>query len=144
MANKVTSRLLGKEELKTRLSALDLRAHVKLREVLSTSSLAIERGAKQRCPVNKQKGLGGRLRGSIRTKFYNNGFTSEVGTDVEYARFVEFGTGRRGAVSLPVGTPLPEGYKHGGKEGAAAQPYLYPALESERPNFLKRVKEEVF
>jgi HK97 gp10 family phage protein len=51
-----------------------------------------------------------------------------------YARFVEYGTGRRGAAGQSftgkeVG-PLPQGYSHGASPGMAARPYMHPAGQS--------------
>lgn len=68
------------------------------RQVAKTA-YQIERDAKQKCPVDT-----GRLRGSITTNIKNK--EAEVGTNVEYAKFVELGTSYQ-----------------------AAQPFLIPAYE---------------
>lgn len=46
----------------------------------------IERDAKKKCPVDT-----GRLRGSITTNIIST-YSGEVGTNVEYAEYVEYGT----------------------------------------------------
>lgn len=109
------------------------------REVVR-SALNIQTGAKQRVPVDT-----GRLRNSIAVAEDEGGiFETEtvrasgrssirgqnqiragmlsavVGTNVEYARPVEFGTRR-----------------------AAAKPYLFPAAEEERPQFHARIRREL-
>lgn len=79
------------------------------------SLLNIQRGAKERCPVDT-----GRLRNSIATERDEDGLSGAVGTNVQYAPFVEFGTSR-----------------------AAAQPYLFPAWEEERAVFIARLQREL-
>lgn len=67
---------------------------------INKTAYKIERDAKSICPVDT-----GRLKGSITT---NTGhLEAEVGTNVEYAKFVEFGTRYQ-----------------------SAQPYLIPSFES--------------
>lgn len=68
-------------------------------------TVRVEGGAKRRCPVDT-----GRLRASITHALERDagGLVGTVGTDVEYAPFVELGTSR-----------------------AQAQPYLRPALAAE-------------
>jgi len=51
----------------------------------------------------------------------------------DYSAFQEFGTGRRGAAS---GVETPDGYNYGPSAGVAAQPFLVPAIEKNRANFL--------
>lgn len=72
---------------------------------LSEVAVRVERRAKRLCPVDT-----GRLRSSItHALFVEDGdLTAHVGTDVEYAAYVELGTSRM-----------------------SAQPYLRPALFAE-------------
>jgi hypothetical protein len=58
---------------------------------------------------------------------------------VEYAPFVEFGTGRRGQES---GVDHPRTYVYGGRAGMRAQPYLTPAVE-ENIDRIRKLAEEV-
>lgn len=69
---------------------------------LTRRAISVEGAAKRRCPVDT-----GRLRGSIThaVKRDSRGLLADVGTNVEYAVFVELGTTR-----------------------APAQPFLRPAL----------------
>jgi HK97 gp10 family phage protein len=70
----------------------------KIDKALFKAGLVVERSAKQIVPVDT-----GRLRASIATRLVPG--NAEVGTRVEYAKFVEFGTNRQ-----------------------RPQPYLQPAL----------------
>lgn len=48
------------------------------------------------------------------------------GDYVTYSRFVNYGTGQRGAAS---GIGAPEGYVYGPRPGMSAQPYIEPAYD---------------
>lgn len=84
-----------------------------LRRAITRGCLAIERDAKINAPVDT-----GNLRASITTKVKN--LEGEVGTNVNYAGYVEFGT-----------------YKQ------AAQPYLYPAYAQNKNKILNEIKNVV-
>ena len=77
----------------------------------------------------------GHLRESIHMSVNKYGpiIIGKVYTNVEYARYVEFGTGKRGSGSYPyegkLETPLT--YKSDWA-GMKAQPYMYPAVISGR------------
>ncbi len=134
--------LIGKAEVVSALRAIDQRAVNKVKLILLDSSMNIQRMTKERCPVRKdpKAKVGGRLRASYQIEFSNNGFTGTIGTNVEYAAFVEFGTGQRGAASGL--SYLPPNYRHGSIPGQSAQPHLYPSFEEERPKFVERIKRE--
>lgn len=66
----------------------------------------IETDAKRNCPVDT-----GRLRGSITTNIIST-YSGEVGTNVEYAEYVEYGTRYQ-----------------------SAQPYFEPAVEKNEDKF---------
>lgn len=79
-------------------------------QVVETSAFVIEGEAKVLAPVDT-----GNLRASYQTeKTRPDGTQFLVGTNVEYAPFVEFGTSKM-----------------------AAQAHLTPAAEQERPNFIR-------
>lgn len=71
---------------------------------LQRRALQVDRAAKQNCPVDT-----GRLRSSITNELGQDsqGLVATIGTNVEYAPYVELGTSRM-----------------------AAQPFLLPALEA--------------
>ena len=138
---KLSVKVMGAKEIQDLFKKMDIVSKSYAKEVIQESSLNVMSGAKKRCPVAKEKGVGGTLRASIRPSYYNNGLTADVGTNLQYGPFVEFGTGRSGAASDH--PPLPEGYTHGAKPGMPAQPYLYPAFEAERPSFESKMKDIV-
>ena len=70
-----------------------------LQQDIEKAALTLERNAKQKCPVDT-----GKLRASITTEVGN--LEAEVGTNVEYAPCVEFGTSKQ-----------------------KAQPFMRPALD---------------
>lgn len=80
----------------------------------------IEDSAKNYCPVDT-----GALRDSITSEVDASGQTvvGRVGPHVDYAEFLEFGTGERGDPSVPHNQNWP---------GMAAQPYMRPALDENR------------
>jgi HK97 gp10 family phage protein len=118
-----------------------------IRDVLHSSALEIERGAKRRAPVAT-----GRLRASIATHGpevhdARVGFVVAVGAF--YGKFLEFGTGPAGAAS-PLSATAREamakmGYEHrpAARTTMRARPYLFPAFEEVRPKVAPRVRERV-
>ena len=65
----------------------------KTKDALVKCALAIERDAKRKCPVDT-----GRLRGSISTDLSQiNSYEATIGTNVEYAIHVEYGTHKQSA-----------------------------------------------
>lgn len=88
----------------------------------------IQRAAQAYCPVDT-----GALRESITVQVEETGSTvvGRVGPHTDYAAFVEFGTGGRGA-SSPGAGPGP----YGSRAGQVAQPYMRPAYDETRPTIL--------
>lgn len=103
-----------------------------LEKALEKACLIVENSAKQNCPVGD-----GQLRQSIshtvdKTK-------GEVGTNVEYAPYVEIGTGIYSTEGN--GRQTPWTYQDAKGEwhttrGMAAQPYLKPALDKNRSRII--------
>jgi HK97 gp10 family phage protein len=130
----ITVRVSGLDKLHRRLSTeIRERTGRAVLRALQRGALLLEGDAKRAAPVDT-----GRLRASITHEPITDAdvFGFAVGTNVEYARFVEFGTGRRGAASaLPLASreAMREGgYAHGPSEGVGAQPFLFPAVERRR------------
>lgn len=110
--------------------------------------------AKTLAPVDK-----GNLRGSIHQEVKQNAqiITGRVFTNVQYAPYVEFGTGSKGTGTYPYkidglnlsyrDTPwvyTPDGgetFYH--TEGQVAQPYMYPALKRNEKYIKQLFKEGV-
>ena len=85
----------------------------------------IQQAAQGYCPVDT-----GALRESIAVSVEESGSTvvGKVSTDVEYAAYVEYGTGMRGMESAGAG----EGPYNPNWPGMPAQPYMRPALDEAR------------
>jgi HK97 gp10 family phage protein len=105
------------------------------------SAINIEREAKNAAPVDM-----GILRSSIaKTVTASDSgrvLEAEVGTSVEYAPFVEFGTGS--GVSVPAGQEefaMQFKGKTGRKRNMPARPFLFPAWEKERPKFVNAMED---
>jgi len=83
-----------------------------VREIVQETILGIETTAKIRCPVDT-----GALRASIQSEM--TGETSgQVGTNIEYSVYVEWGTTKM-----------------------AAQPYMTPAAEGERRHYMRKMTD---
>lgn len=104
----LTVALVGQDELTRNFQKFDMRKRARARDLVNRSSLRVMNEAKKLTPVDM-----GRLRASISVKYYQNGLTAEVSTNVGYGAFVEFGTGPRGKQGHPLRGPLPPGYAYG-------------------------------
>ena len=119
------------------LSKFDNLQDIDLTEPLTKACLLVENDAKRKCPVDT-----GQLRASITHEV--EGQTGIVGTNVEYAPYVEYGTGiyaRDGN-----GRQTPWSYQRAdGKwittKGQKPQAFLEPAL-LENENEIKRLFKE--
>lgn len=109
-------------------------------------ALAVVSTAKQTVPVQT-----GTLRNSIHAKpatKQGNDIVSSVGTSLEYAPYVEFGTGVRGEATNE-NREVKVSYS-GDWAGQIAQPFLFPALRMNKDKInrlvaqtvMKAVKEE--
>jgi HK97 gp10 family phage protein len=103
-----------------------------LKKAVQITAINIQRVAKIKCPVDT-----GRLRASINMEFAADGLNARVGTNVKYAKFVHWGTGRRGSSS---NLNPPSEYSYGQRAGMAGRPFLFSASEEERPAFIARVR----
>lgn len=107
---------------------------------LDRTALMVESGAKRNITDNGSVDTG-RLRASIVRQEYGQ-FNRTVGTNVEYAAAVEFGTAphvirakNAKALKTPYGF-----FKQVNHPGGRAKPYLFPAAEAERQNFINNLK----
>jgi len=120
----VSIKVKGLVSLKAKYSRLPSNVIAGLTRGINQATAVVEASAKAVTPVDT-----GRLRGSIHArKAKNDGksVTGSVYTDVEYAMFVEFGTGVRGNGSYPYKTEIALAY--GNVAGQVAQPFLGRAL----------------
>lgn len=88
---------------------------------LSNTAYSVEKTAKENIKRNKTVDTG-RLLGSISTnvKQDGSGVTAEVGTNVEYANYIEYGTCKMGA-----------------------KPFLNPAFEEETEGLENRIRQAI-
>lgn len=89
----------------------------------------VQTEAKNLCPVDS-----GQLRNSIVVTDLPEQVGVEIGSNVEYAAYVEYGTGQRGDPSVPHREDW---------AGMSPQPYLYPALDANKENIANAVKHAV-
>jgi phage gpG-like protein len=108
--------------------------------VLDETALMIESGAKQNLTASGAVDTG-RLRSSV-VRLATGPYSRTVGTNVEYAAYIEFGTGS--GVSIPSGLEsVASQFKGKGirKVNRGARPYLFPAADAERNNFIENIKK---
>lgn len=108
--------LIGDEELERALQDMKEEVRRRLPAVLRVAAMPIENDAKILCPYRT-----GNLRRSIHTEIEEEAdkfIVAEIGTNVEYAKPVEFGTGRR-----------------------KAKPYLRPAFDNNKTNAVNTAKD---
>ncbi len=110
-------KITGQKELEKKLKQLsDAARTTATQEALNTGAVLVHGEAIVRCPVGRI--AGGNLRSSL--NFSVEGDEATIGTPVEYAPYVEYGTSRM-----------------------AAQPYLRPALD-ENIGKLVKLASDIF
>lgn len=133
----------GLESLIKKVGTLGGVAQQGLYKGVGKAMTVIEGDAKDLCPVAEN--MGGELRNSIhsKTRITNDGIEGVVGTNKEYAAYVEMGTGQRGEASpSPPKAPISGGYREDWT-GMEAQPYLYPSLMQNKDTANKLCAEEL-
>lgn len=105
--------VIGLDKLLKRFEEIEKAVEDGTEAALEQFGVIVQEDAKRYCPVDT-----GRLQGSIKSKVENN--TVIVGTDVEYAAYVEFGTSRQ-----------------------RPQPYLTPAFEQNKRKLKDLVAKEI-
>lgn len=112
-------------------------------QAMEQACILVENEAKIKCPVDN-----GLLRNSITHYIEDNPneLVGVVGTNVEYAPYVEFGTG----IYSSLGNGRQDRWKYKDVKGEwhstigqHPQPYLQPALEENRRKIEKMFKEQV-
>lgn len=109
-------------------------------EALTQSALLVENEAKKKAPVGS-----GELRRSINHTVEDN--SASVGSNLEYAPYVEFGTGLfsskgDGRKDVPWHYQDAKGEWHT-TSGMMPQPYLYPALEESKDDIARIFINEI-
>lgn len=129
-------------------------ANMELRSAMNEATKLVHGQAKALAPADT-----GQLRGSIHMQVKDTGKSIEgrVYTNVEYASYVEFGTGIKGNGTYPYQVEgLNLEYKNKGwayydedkgewifTKGQKAQPYMYPALKQNEKTIKKILKQGV-
>lgn len=139
-----------------KMKRLESKVQRAARRAIAACALDIQTEAKERAPVNT-----GRLRADIQIEFLSNGLTADVGNTVDYAPFVEFGSGPHGNskgsdefirsitrwAKLVLGLDEDEVYpiiRAIRKRGTHPQPYLTPAWEMVRPKCEANIRKLLF
>lgn len=111
----------------------------KLNAALEKACMVVEAAAKQKAPKGN-----GELRRSITSKVENG--EGVVFTPLEYAPYVEYGTGlfaeEQGRQDVPWSYQDDEGNWHSTK-GMKPHPYMRPALEENRDKIIKIIEEGI-
>lgn len=124
----------GGKELAKRFAEMGQKATNAAEKALVKGGLLVERDAKILCPVDT-----GRLRASITHRLEGAGTNEpavEVGTNVEYAPFVEFGHAGREAGKTRSGATVYTG-------GARAKPFLFPAFNANKDKVKQLVADAI-
>jgi HK97 gp10 family phage protein len=131
------SEIKGLDNLNAKLDGLVDAASV--HRALGKCCALVERSAKQKAPKGN-----GELRRSITSKV--EGDTGTVFTALEYAPYVEYGTGlfaeEQGRQDVPWHYKDDKGEWHT-TSGMPPQPYMRPALNENRQTILRILKEEL-
>lgn len=113
-----------------------------LSEALLAGAQVAKKSAQELCPVDT-----GYLRESIAAGLIDEN-TAVVSTNVDYAVFVEFGTGARGDPAVPHTSKEYWRYKDGEgnwvtSHGQAPQPFMRPALSNNVSQIVEAVKNSL-
>lgn len=120
-------KLNGVPQAKSRVKNLSKASLAQVAEGVNKAAAIVEGGAKVDCPVDT-----GLLRSSIHLTPANtskNQVSAKVGTNVEYAPYVEFGTGARGHYQYETKFKLTYSKSVAGQ---AAQPFLGKSLHDNK------------
>ena len=133
----------GMNVLLRKIAKANGEVQAKVKRANQITSLNIERQAKRNAPTNKKIGAGGRLRSAIVAD--PSGEEANVEVKVNYAQYVEFGTGAFAAEYLSTKDKDLREYAmtfyETGRGRIPAQPFLFPAAEAERPKHIERMRK---
>lgn len=121
------------------LQRLEITDPQKLNQALGRACALVERAAKQKAPKDT-----GELRRSISSKIEDG--VGIVFTPLEYAPYVEFGTGlfaeNGGRTNVPWNYQDDEGNWHS-TSGQKPQPFMRPALDENREEIIRIIREGI-
>lgn len=131
------SRIDGVDEVLERLASLISTENIE--QALGKACALVEKAAKEKAPKDT-----GELRRSITSRIEGN--TGIVFTPLEYAPYIEYGTGlfaeEGGRVDVPWNYQDDKGEWHS-TSGQKPQPFMRPALDENREQITKILREEI-
>lgn len=131
----------GIEQLSKKLENMAKQSTIE--KSIEDACLTVERAAKEKAPVKS-----GELRRSITSKVEksSNGYEGTIYTPLEYAPYVEYGTGlfaeKGGRKDVPWVYQGDDGEWHGTK-GQKPQPFMRPALNENKDKIIREIKEGI-
>lgn len=128
---------------------------IDLTQTIGRAAIIVQKKAKALCPVAEY--MGGTLKGSIFIDAQKKGKTyiGRIYTNMEYAPYVEFGTGKTGDGTYPYDIDKTLVYKQDKwlvnipnvgvryTAGQVAQPFMYPAIIQSKEQVFKFVNDDV-
>jgi len=141
------AKLIGAKDITQNLRQYQTRIESETKKGLAKVALRVQRNAKENLTKSGAVYMG-RLRSSIKVHPTENGKIQEVYTNVNYAAAVEFGSKpyfppveqlsdwSRKKIGIDLGFVIARKIA---REGTQAKPYLFPALEKERPGITKEL-----
>jgi len=133
----------GMNALLRKIAKANAEVQGKIKRANQITSLNIERQAKRNAPTNQKVGAGGSLRSAITPD--HSGTEANVEVKVDYAQYIEFGTGAFAAEYLSTKDKDLREYAmtffETGKGRLPARPFLFPAAEAERPKHIERMRK---
>ncbi len=131
-------KIRGLDSLMAKLDALGGDAKATLTRAIDDCGQFVKDDARLRCPEDT-----GDLRQSIdkETKVSGDRISSTVGTSMDYAGYVELGTGQKGEATNT--NPNIDASYRQDWTGQPAQPYLYPALKDNEDQLAEKIKKDL-
>lgn len=136
--NSIDIELKGVEKAIRKLKFYETEKIGSVKKIVAETGHRIEAQAKVLAPVKH-----GNLKTSIHTETENKGLAALIGTGVNYAPHVEYGT-RPHIIRVKKAGALSDGKKIFGKvvkhPGTRAQPFLTPAYNRNKQRFINEIK----
>jgi HK97 gp10 family phage protein len=137
---RINLRIYNEKQVIVGINSYKLEKIEAVKKVVNRTAGRVERGAKKRAPVDE-----GRLRSSIHMRPFRGGLEIDVGTNVEYGVYQEFGTGIYAVKGNGRKTPWayvdPKTKKLVWTRGNRPHPFLFPAFEEVKPDFVPELKK---
>lgn len=142
MASRFNIRVEGLDRTLVTLADLATQNKDMVKEAITETAFNIERKAKENLAALPFKDSNGQLAQSGYILYDADGLGSEVGFNVFYAPFIEYGTGTE--VDVPSGfEAYAMQFKRGEGVNIPAMPYFHPALNSELENLKSKLERSM-